>query len=128
MPALENAVQTVQEAVSALIERLRLPPLAPDERRRQARAAYAERIEVRCETLMPVFGFARNLSKGGMAFLATGALPLEDCIIRLPQPTGPPLGLRARILRCDRIKDGLYDVGASFLALVGATGAERKTP
>jgi anti-sigma regulatory factor (Ser/Thr protein kinase) len=117
LPPVDASVENVQKTVDVLIDRLKLQPLPHDDRRKQARVAYSERLEVRCETLLPVVGFARNLSKGGIAFLATASLPLEDCIIKLPQPGGRPLGLRARILRCSRIKEGLYDVAASFLGL-----------
>jgi len=70
-------------------------------------------------------GFSRNLSKGGIAFLTTAPLPLEDAIIQLPQPDGQPLGLRSRIVRCVKVKDGLYDIGASFLGFEsGGRGRE----
>jgi anti-sigma regulatory factor (Ser/Thr protein kinase) len=111
------ALAAVHSAVADLLERLRLPAAVADERRGHTRLPFHQRIEVRAEGQPPQAGFARDLSRGGIAFLTTAPLPCEERLILLPQPAGPPLGLRARVVRCFRVQDGLYDVGAEFLSL-----------
>jgi hypothetical protein len=48
---------------------------------------------------------------------STTALPLEECIVCLPQGEGPPLRLQSRIVRCVSLTPGFYDVGAKCLAV-----------
>jgi anti-sigma regulatory factor (Ser/Thr protein kinase) len=113
-----QASLNVEEAIEALLRRPRAPARAADERRIHKREVYTERIEV----LGPagsahLIGFARDLSKGGIAFISTTALPLEECIVCLPQGEGPPLRLQSRIVRCVSLTPGFYDVGAKFLAV-----------
>jgi anti-sigma regulatory factor (Ser/Thr protein kinase) len=116
-------MEAVHQAVDALLEQARLSALAQDERRTHSRFAYLEKVEVRGEGQPTVTGFARNLSKGGISFLATSPLPYEERVFCLPNAGGHALGLRARIVRCVRIKEGLYDIGASFIGLAPTGGA-----
>jgi hypothetical protein len=117
----QPAVEAVHEAVGELLEHLQLSSTASDERRAHQRVAFHGRVEIRGVGTPPMFGFVRNLSKGGIALLTTIPLPFEDRVILLPQAGRPVLGVRCRIVRCIKIKEGLYDIGASFVALTGAT-------
>ena len=110
-------LDAVHNAVGALLEQLQAAAVAHDERRDHTRVGYQQRIEIRAEGQTPVIGFARDLSRSGIAFLTTAVVPLEERILVLPQARGPGLGLRARIVRCVRVKEGLYDVGACFVGL-----------
>src|SRR5262245_28040141 len=109
-------VPSVEEAIAALLRR----PHATDERRVHQREAYAERIEVQGPPGTPsVTGYARDLSKGGIAFISTAALPLEERIVCLPQGDDPPLRLLVQIVRCVGLTPGFFDVGARFLSVAG---------
>ncbi len=114
--------EAVAEAVAALL-RTAAPALPPHERRAQPRAAYTERIEVHGPPgTPPVVGFARDLSKSGIAFITTTPLPFEPRTVVLRQGQDAPVRLRAQIVRCSAIVEGFYDVAARFLA-VEAAGA-----
>jgi anti-sigma regulatory factor (Ser/Thr protein kinase) len=107
--------EEVREAIGALIDRLRSEQVGHDERRNYQRVVYTERIEIRLGSGGKTHvGFARDLSKGGLAFVATAPLPLEPAGISLPQKDRPPLRVQAQIIRCVKIMEGFYDVGATF--------------
>jgi anti-sigma regulatory factor (Ser/Thr protein kinase) len=105
------------EAIDALVERYSNRPVVADERRDFPRVVYSERIGiVRGGDGRPEFGFARDLSKGGIAFIATLPLPRGEVRLLLPQAEGRlPLAVRAEIVRCTKVVDGFYDVGARFV-------------
>ena len=65
----------------------------------------------------PSSGYARDLSKGGVSFIATAPLPLEIRVLGLPRFGQPPLRVRVLVLRCNKIMEGFYDIGARFLGL-----------
>jgi hypothetical protein len=113
-----DAEQALQEAIQRLVDRQMGPWLGDDERRTHPRVVFNRRVELlRASSPQPVIGFARDLSKGGVAFVSTVALAEEPVIIILPQEDGPPLRVRGRIVRCNKIEEGFYDAGASFLQL-----------
>ncbi len=107
---------SAQEALGQLLDRLDVPPVPAGERRAHPRVAYNERIEVRIPSQpKPLVGFARDLSRGGLAFITTVPLPLEPCVLSLPQADGTPLQVRAQITRCVRVQEGFHDIGTRFL-------------
>jgi anti-sigma regulatory factor (Ser/Thr protein kinase) len=106
------------EAVQSLLEVLDSEEIPHDERRNHRRAVYTERITISGGP-GPEIGFSRNLSRGGIAFLTSRPLPLEQRLLTLPCPDAPPLRLTAEIVRCVPLTDNLYEVGARFLELVG---------
>jgi anti-sigma regulatory factor (Ser/Thr protein kinase) len=111
------SVKEMDEAISALIEQFVEQQETEANRRQHLRVVYTERIEIRDKTGTRTFiGFARDLSRGGMAFITTQPLPLELASLTLPQAQDkPPLKVQVQIVRCDSIMDGFYDVGAKFL-------------
>jgi anti-sigma regulatory factor (Ser/Thr protein kinase) len=111
------AVAAVHLAVGALLEQLRQAPESSQEKRTHVRLHYHGQVEVRSEGQAPIVGFVRDLSKSGIGFLTTVPVPCEERVLMLSQATDPPLGVRAHIRRCMKIKDGLYDVGANFVGL-----------
>jgi anti-sigma regulatory factor (Ser/Thr protein kinase) len=110
-------LQRVHQAIADLLEEYQAPQLNAD-RRAHLRAVFNDRIEVRLASAAePIIGYARDLSKGGIAFITTAPVALEAASVFLPRRGGAPLGVRAQVLRCNKIKDGLYDIGARFLEL-----------
>lgn len=125
VPVSLKPLQEVHEAVGAVLERLRIPQVVDDERRAYTRVVYNEPIEIVAGGVTGTqIGYARDLSRGGIAFITTKPLPLEVVLVLLPQAPGPPLRVRAQLVRCVKVKDGFYDVGARFLGLADS----RKEP
>ncbi|HYT91964.1 MAG TPA: PilZ domain-containing protein [Gemmataceae bacterium] len=120
-PPAPDPLAKVHEAVGNLLERLDVPAAAFDERRAHPRVNYNERVEIR---LGPhggaLVGFARDLSRGGIAFITTVPLLHQACVLLLPQTGGGLLRVRAQIMRCAKVQEGFYDVGARFVELVDA--------
>lgn len=111
-------LRTVEESVEALLSRPRRPPRTIEEGRSAPREPYTERIELLGAAGKPgQVGFARDLSRSGISFITTAPVALEDRLLSLPRPEGPPLRLRARVVRCTPISSGFYDVGARFLGI-----------
>jgi anti-sigma regulatory factor (Ser/Thr protein kinase) len=109
--------RAVEEAIAALLSEasVRLPE---DERRAHPRVVYGEKIGLE-ETLPgePAYGFGRDLSLSGIAFITTGAVALAQRVLVLPQGARPPLRVRVVIVRCAPLVGGFYDIGARFVGL-----------
>ena len=119
LPALAGAEQAVQDAITELIERHQGPPRGVDDRRAHLRVMYNTRLEIYRPPSPEAFvAFARDLSRGGMSFITTTVLSGEVVLTMRPQDQGPPLKIRAQIVRCNKVKEGFYDVGARFISLV----------
>jgi anti-sigma regulatory factor (Ser/Thr protein kinase) len=111
-------VEDVQRAITGLLERLQAEEGTGDERRIHPRAVYTGRIGIAGgPATEPTFGFARDLSRGGIAFLTTGPLELAERVLSLPQADAHPLGVVVQVLRCVPIMEGIFDVGARFVDL-----------
>ncbi len=108
-------------ALGAVLDRLGQTPTTPTERRAHPRFAYTERVVLEGKRgQSSQFGYARDLSKGGIAFITTAPLPLEVRVIGLPREGQTPLRVRVLVLRCGKIMEGFYDVAARFLGLEAA--------
>jgi anti-sigma regulatory factor (Ser/Thr protein kinase) len=111
-------MRQVHKAVNMLLAKHQNPSRQVDDRRVHQRVVYNERIQVLPKGVAePIIGFARDLAHGGIAFIATTPLPLEITILFLPQVGGAPLRVRSQVVRCAKVMDGFYDVGARFLQL-----------
>src|SRR5204863_8414801 len=90
----------IEQTVATLLHRSHTRPRSADERRTHQREAYTERIEV---SGVPGLGtqvaFARDLSKGGLSFISTAPLPLDQCLVALPHGAQGPVRLQVRIVR-----------------------------
>jgi anti-sigma regulatory factor (Ser/Thr protein kinase) len=118
--ATEKAVQgLIESAIGALIDRYREQIVPADERRSFQRVSYTARIAIEAKPgQSQQFAYARDLSKGGIAFITTSPVPLEERLLLLPEGDGEGvLRVKSEIVRCARIMEGFYDVGARFLAL-----------
>jgi anti-sigma regulatory factor (Ser/Thr protein kinase) len=103
------------ELLADLVERLARERSA-DERRGSSRVIYTAGIRVNLPDGRVVAAFARNLSCGGVAFVTTAPLPPGPASVDLPQGGDrPPLRLAARVVRCEPLLPGFYDIGARFL-------------
>ncbi len=117
--SLEVRSDNVEAAVGAMLEQLNEPALRPDERRIHPRAAYTARITIETgPDQPPALGFGRDLSRSGISFLTSTPLPLGNVTLTLPQLDDKPLRVLARIVRCNPLLSGIYDVGARFLDVV----------
>lgn len=109
----------VSRAIDTMLEQLSNSAVRPDERRIHPRAAYTARIRIDVPGHeATIFGFGRDLSKGGIAFLTSTPLPLENVTLTLPRPDGERLRIVARIVRCHQLMSGVYDVGGRFVDVV----------
>ncbi|MCI0456328.1 MAG: PilZ domain-containing protein [Gemmataceae bacterium] len=117
-PEMTGPLGQAQEAIAKLLNQLDAPQVPAEERRTQVRVGYNERVEVLTPSRPePLAGFTRDLSRGGIAFIAAASLPLEPCVLSLLQPDGTSLRVRAQVIRCVRVQEGFYDVAARFLEL-----------
>jgi anti-sigma regulatory factor (Ser/Thr protein kinase) len=110
----------LEEAVAALVERSARRG-AGQEGRAHPRFVYTERVAVLAAPgEAPVTGYARDLSKGGISFIATAPVAPGVRVLELPRGEGQrPLRIRAEVLGCARIVDDFHDVAARFLCLEG---------
>src|SRR5262249_14458556 len=76
--------EDVAAAVGRLLERIPVPRLREDDRRLHQRVQFTERIEIHAPGKPPLFGYSRDLSKGGVSFLTTAPLPHEVTLIFAP--------------------------------------------
>ena len=112
-------VHQLQQAIAGFMDEYQTPNLPKDERRRHVRIMYTERIEILSADPAPLAGYARDLSRGGIAFVVQAPLPEEITIVMRPRDGSAPLKVRARVVRCNKIIEGFYDIGAKFLQLQG---------
>jgi anti-sigma regulatory factor (Ser/Thr protein kinase) len=106
----------IDRAISGLLEQLNSPSVPHDDRRAHPRAAYTTRLLIQSRAdSEPVVGFGRDLSKGGISFLTSTPLPRENVMVSLPQHDRTTLRVVARIIRCNQLMAGIYDVAARFL-------------
>jgi anti-sigma regulatory factor (Ser/Thr protein kinase) len=86
------------------------------EQRSHERVPYTEQIticEPDCESRI---AFARNLSKGGIAFISDFKIEADTISMTLPHPDGDMLAT-GEVLRNSKMTAGIYDVGVRFSTL-----------
>ena len=110
----------VHEAVAGVLAQHRATPLPDDERRAHPRVPFTGEVTLTCdEPAVTISAYARDMSKGGMAMISRVPLPLRTVVVSLPRADRTVLRIRARVVRCNRIQEGFYDVGLQFRRLVG---------
>lgn len=103
-------------AIAAILEECQVKA-PPHERRVHPRVLYNERVMIAGKHLpAPVVGYARDLSRGGMALIAQQPFAGE-LVITLAAEKPEPLKVRCKVVRCSLIQEGFYDIGAAFLGL-----------
>ena len=104
----------VQQAILDVLALHQGPEIPEHDRRVHPRVAFNKAVTIDCPPA-PVNGYARDLSKGGMAMIARVPVTLGLALIVLPRDGAPPLRVRSRVVRCNRIQEGFYDIGVRFL-------------
>jgi anti-sigma regulatory factor (Ser/Thr protein kinase) len=107
----------VGDAIARLLERFGGAEIEHHELRTHQRRVYTERVEVIGPAgQSPRHAFARDLSRGGIAFITTFPLPPGPIEVRLPRPdNGQTLRVSGIVRRCDQLMAGFYDVGVRFI-------------
>jgi anti-sigma regulatory factor (Ser/Thr protein kinase) len=104
-----------EQTIASLVRQLGADSVEHDERRVHSRTPYTASIHIKqASGGAPLIGFARDLSQGGISFLTMQLLPLEEVTLSLPRPNEADLQVAARIVRCNPLTAGIYDVGARF--------------
>jgi hypothetical protein len=107
----------VEQAITHFLES-HSTQTTPHERRIHPRIVFNERVAIHIENRpQPIIGYARDLSRGGIALIAQEQVPSEVTITFAVGPDRDPLKVRCRVMRCQRIQEGFYDVGAAFMRL-----------
>ena len=115
---LAQQYAAVSAAIEEVIARHQAPPLPGDERRAHPRVVYNKPVSIEVEGLPgTVTGYARDLSKGGMSLITRMELPRTVTLVFHARDDGPPLRIRAHVIRCNKVQQGFYDVGLQFLRL-----------
>lgn len=107
-----------EEMIGNLLKQVQRHQEPGHEQRGHQRFVYTGRIQVfdHAGTEVAV-GFARDLSRTGLAMITNKPLRLETVVFSLPQGQRLPLRVRAEVVRCVKIMEGFYDVGARFVRL-----------
>jgi anti-sigma regulatory factor (Ser/Thr protein kinase) len=116
-PAVSQQLQEVHLAVTDLLELHQSQQLPTHERRAHPRVVFNERVLICIEGREPIVGYARDLSKGGIALISQEPITGEIILGISPHEASPRLKVRCRVVRCAHIKDHFYDIGATFLRL-----------
>lgn len=117
-PLASPQMEEAQQIVSDILENYQARELPSHERRIHPRVVFNERVSIMLDQRPePVVGYARDLSKGGIAMITQEPMPTEVTIAFSPSQGRPVQKVRCRVTRCNLIKEGFYDVGAVFLRL-----------
>lgn len=114
---LTPLMEEVGQAVAGILEKYRAAQVPSHERREHPRVVYNERVLIAAAgNMAPTVGYARDLSRGGIALI--GQSPMSGELTITLSPDEPkPLKVRCKVVRCSLIQEGFYDVGAAFLRL-----------
>jgi anti-sigma regulatory factor (Ser/Thr protein kinase) len=108
----------VHGAIAALLDGYQARQVPADDRRKDRRVVFNERIVIhKDDCAEPIYGYARDLSRGGIAFIAQEPLAERITITLACHADQQGLKVRCRVVRCARIKEGFYDVGVAFQEL-----------
>jgi anti-sigma regulatory factor (Ser/Thr protein kinase) len=117
-PMASPQMEEVQQTVMSILENYQARQLPPHERRAHPRVVFNERVVILLDhRAEPVVGYARDLSKGGIALITQEPMPAEITVAFSPTKGQQAQKVRCRVTRCNLVKDGFYDVGATFLRL-----------
>ena len=117
-PPAPPLLEEVHQAVTDLLEGYQARQLPSHERRLHPRVVFNERVTILAENYAePIVGYARDLSRGGISLIAQNPVAHEITIVFAPAAERRPVKVLCRVVRCSRIQDGFYDIGATFLRL-----------
>jgi anti-sigma regulatory factor (Ser/Thr protein kinase) len=118
-PDAAEQLTQVHAAIVGVLARHQGTPLPADERRAYPRVPFTADVTVTSDTHGAITAYARDLSKGGMAIISRTLLPMRGVVVSL-HDDGPALRIGARVVRCNRIQEGYFDVGLQFIRLVAS--------
>jgi anti-sigma regulatory factor (Ser/Thr protein kinase) len=110
---LPTQEQEKESAVARLIRRLS-DRQTPGERRQAQRVVYHQPIQVESHQGPMVRGFARDLSRTGISFYTSKAIPLDLATLQLPMGDDSVARVPAHVVRCRQLLEGFYEVAAMF--------------
>jgi anti-sigma regulatory factor (Ser/Thr protein kinase) len=84
--------------------------------RKHKRVPYTEQIQIREPDHESRMAFARNLSKGGIAFISDFKIESDSISMTLPHPDGE-MQATGEVVRNSKMTAGIYDVGVRFMTL-----------
>jgi hypothetical protein len=108
----------VHRAVTSILDKYQSTHVPAHERREHPRVVFNERVMLTSPRYpTPIVGYARDLSKGGISLIGQQPIGGEMTITLSPPEEPQPLKVRCRVVRCELIQEGFYDIGAAFLRL-----------
>lgn len=117
-PVASPQLEEVFHAIMDILGTSQGKHLPSYERRVQTRLVFNEQVTVHLgESQSSIVCFARDLSRGGISFIAQEKLPEEITISFAPTNERRALHVRCRVVRCTRIEAGFFDIGAAFLRI-----------
>jgi anti-sigma regulatory factor (Ser/Thr protein kinase) len=121
-PQLDTAFAKgeVEKEPAAVLQELQNAPSPAEERRAHPRVVYSERVEMLGAPESGVL-FACDLSKGGIALISNFKVNVNEArILYIRQPPKTALQVFMRVVRCEKIMEGLFEVAGQFLMSQGS--------
>jgi anti-sigma regulatory factor (Ser/Thr protein kinase) len=116
LPALTWMEAPASGPLARLVARLAEQQKPHEDRRTAVRVPYTEFVEVALSSGEVIRCFGRDLSRGGIGFLAARDLAHQVVGLRLPGDDQGPFEVRACVVRSTQLVDGFYDVAAQFVS------------
>lgn len=117
-PIHSPQVEAAQRLISTFLEACQAVVVPSHERREHPRVGFNERLIIHVEgRTAPLVGYARDLSKGGIALIVHQPISDEIAVTFPATATRQATKIHCRVVRCSQIQKGFYDVGAKFLAV-----------
>ena len=113
----------MHEAIHDVLARYQAPTLPTDERRAHQRVVFTKVVTLEIAAQAgTITGYARDLSKGGMAIITREPVERRTAVVSLARDQAAALRIRARVVRCNKIQEGFHDVGLQFQRLDDSAG------
>jgi len=115
---LSPQLEEVHRTINNVLETFQSNQMPSHERRIHTRVIFNERVDIRVDGRADsVVGYARDLSKGGMALITQEPLPGAVAAVFAPTENRESFKVRSKVVRCSLIQEGFYDIGLAFLSL-----------
>lgn len=124
-PVTSPQLEEVHHAIMDVLGTSQGKQLPSHERRIHTRVVFNEPITIRLPGhAESVTCYARDLSKGGISFIAQEQFPEEITVSFKPTQERRELHVLCKVVRCTKIEAGFFDIGAAFLRLDESLGSE----
>lgn len=121
LPAIPSVgdANEVADVLGKYLEHLESVHQQQHAQRAYPRVPFTERIAIHEDaTGLEHCGFCRDLSRGGVSFLAKAKIAGMVTAEFTPPSAPAPLRVRTEIVRCTKLQEGFYDIGGKFISLV----------